>query len=392
MNFSRFFYLGCVCVGLLASVACRSASKSLSKGDYDTAIEKCIKVLQKEPTNADHLEILRTAYQLGTLYDEERIITLKTRGEPAFWGDLVDAYQRIKNRDDKILRLPASVQSAMEFQPKNIEEDLLVAKRKAAEYYYAKGVQLMNPDDRFACREAYNNFVRASKYFPEYKDLNELKALAREGGFTHVLLLLENRSGKYLDPNCKFNLLQNAKPSYLQNKSWTVVHYEGVPEDFHYVYTFVLQHFSFSPVKNSVNTRTESKVIDDGWEYKTDSKGKPVLDSAGAFIKVPKKKTISCILTESKLLKSVALEGDLQLVEMPSQRWVTTHRMRCEENAVSIQYSLSGNKKALSEESLRKIQMPVNPLPPDRVLLEEACGRMGVNIASRMDAQSYLIK
>ena len=61
---------------------CGSAKKQLERGNYDAAIDKAVKQLRKDPSDAKEIEILQRSYTVANDRDNERIRFLKMEGTP----------------------------------------------------------------------------------------------------------------------------------------------------------------------------------------------------------------------------------------------------------------------------------------------------------------------
>ncbi|MFN7014741.1 MAG: hypothetical protein ACK4ON_10790, partial [Bacteroidia bacterium] len=177
---------------------CVSSKKQLDRGQYDMAIQKSVKKLKKKPSNTKEIQILQRAYQLANQADKEKISFLKLEGNPDIWEQVYATYSKMKNRQDLVRTLPQLWLPGgrpVNFDFVNYDEEIINAKRKAAEYYYAKGVSLLENNSRESAREAYYSLLNVKKFFKEYKDTDAKISEAITKGTSYVLFKMENSSG-----------------------------------------------------------------------------------------------------------------------------------------------------------------------------------------------------
>ena len=65
-------------------VGCKSSRKQLERGDYDAALQKSAKKIKRNPSkNDDEVWVFNDAYNMATVRDNDAIIRLKKKGDPA---------------------------------------------------------------------------------------------------------------------------------------------------------------------------------------------------------------------------------------------------------------------------------------------------------------------
>ncbi len=401
-NFMKYFFLSTLCALVLVFVGCTNASKALQKGRYDDAIEKSIKVLNKKPSDAKHLEVLKTAYSLADLNDDERISELKKSGQPDIWAQVVSIYERMIERNKRMESLPSSVKNTIEFSYRSYNDELSAAKRKAADYHYASGIQKLEKGTRNDARSAYSDFDRVEKYAgTAYKDVEKFKDKARAMGTVYVLYNVENATGRHLSAPMVYNL-GDIHPDYL-NSFW--VHYayaEHSPNDpssqgntnvsHHYTATFTLEDLLISPVVVKTQQKSYSQTITDGKEYLKDAKGKPVLDSAGRFIEIPKKRTLTCNVVEITQSKEVRVGGTLAYYDVEKKRWMRAFPLDYRVVLSSSMYDVKGDKRALDKDLRKHVEAPVAALPTDEAMLIMATEELGDKIRYRMKSYNDMLE
>lgn len=383
--------LGILSFLLLLLLGCASASRSFSRGHFDEAINRSITVLQREPSNQRHLDILRDAYRVADANDKERILALQATGQPDIWGNIVTIYDRMIARNRGINALPSSVISEIGFVFESHSQELAHARQRATEYHYAAGIRELELGTRMAAREAFNHFERVIALSgADFRNVRQLRDRAQELGTIFVLFQAVNQTPGFLPPEAVWHLT-NIYPQNL-NRRW--VRYETEPRRAHYQFevTFALERRLVFPV--TVNTRrfTETRTITEGTEFKLDNRGNPVLDSAGNAIRIPKRITLRCTVTEITQTKRVRLEGRLTYFDVENQRIVRSIALSRTFSAESVSFNTQGDLRALSDQTRRRVRAPFIPLPSDEQMLIVAAQDLSAMVRQTLSENSRLIR
>lgn len=375
----------------LFAIGCTSASKFFKRGKYDDAITASIRVLNREPSNQKHLDILRDAYRVADAEDKTRILTLKETGEPDIWGNIITIYERMIARNRKVEALPSSVKNVIDFVYQSHGEELTTAKQRATEYHYATGIQRLNLGTKTEARQAFAHFEKVVLYSgANYRDVRELRARAEELGTTFVLFSLVNRTATFLPPDAIWHLT-NVHPESM-NKRWVKYDTEPRRSSYQYEITFTLERNIWYPTTASTKRFTETRTITDGTEYKTDSKGKPVLDSNGNFIKIPKTVTLKCVVAERIQQRKARLDGSLTYFDVENQRVVRMIPLTRTVVANSSRFTTTGDLRALSDQTRRRITAPFVPLPQNDELIIWASRDLGEQIRQALIENAHVVR
>ncbi|MDR2511994.1 MAG: hypothetical protein LBC89_06010 [Bacteroidales bacterium] len=357
-----------------------TASRALEKGQYDYAIQKCVSKLISEPSNVKHLEILQSAYAAVQIADNNEITSLLLTGNDDSWDGILSAYQRMANRSKMMQVLPSSVKSAVNFTYNAYASEINSTKQKAAEFNYQQGIALFNANTKSKYREAYNYFVKVQNYVGNtYKNGSTYLQQSRERGMTNVLYLI---STNLPFDNTQLEFLYRVYPEQL-NSTWVnyflpknlVTHVSQVDLDaYDFLITFNVTNASVSPVFADSYSNNYEKKIQDGTDYKVDANGKPVLDSAGNFIKVPKYVTLKCQVLETRLQKTATLLGEVKFQDIASaSAYRNTQQVRQETIISSSTFKLIGDNRALPNDAKLKVENAANSLPPDGEIMRQCC-------------------
>ncbi|MFH1319646.1 MAG: hypothetical protein ABII90_03210 [Bacteroidota bacterium] len=157
--------------------ACVSSKKHFQRGQYDLAVKKSVKKLRKNPTKEGEIIILEKAFNKANERDNDRINFLKLEGTADIWDEIFDKYSSMKNRQALVksvvpLEIP-STGRIVNFSFVNYDEEIINAKKKAAEYLYAHAQTLLEKNDRESAKKAYYELLRVKGLYANYKDVDE---------------------------------------------------------------------------------------------------------------------------------------------------------------------------------------------------------------------------
>ena len=109
---------------------CGSSKKQLERGNYDSAIDRAVKQLRRDPNDSKQMSTLKSAYKVAKEQDEERVRFLKMENRPNNWDEIYQVYQRLYDRQALVRTIPTANISYVDYMP-----DLVAAKRQAADFH-----------------------------------------------------------------------------------------------------------------------------------------------------------------------------------------------------------------------------------------------------------------
>ncbi|MBN8703003.1 MAG: hypothetical protein J0M08_08055 [Bacteroidetes bacterium] len=353
-------------VAILLGTSCQKSTKLLYNGQYDFAITKAIKQLKKNrKKNLDkEISVLEQAYSIANDKDRTQIEFLKKEGRPDSWDDIFNKYSCLKDRQEIVERaIPFIEKKAgrkLKIDLVNYDNELIVAKQKAAEYYYVHGSQLLERKTRVDARNAYYDFKRVKDYFSIYKDVDQKLNQARYEGTNQVLFVMKNNTGMIMPQGFEQELTKISL--YELNKDWTNYNTTFDSTKFYDFGILVnLKTIDVTPELVKENTHTNSIQVEDGWQYVLDAKGNVKRDSAGNDIKVPKYTTISCMVKETKQSKRAMVSGSLDFMNLKTGQLIKTAPITAESIFEHRSGYISGDLRALKPE--HKILQGSAPMP-----------------------------
>ena len=365
---------GCLVLAVLFLLtACTSSKKLLEKGQYDKAIEKSAKALRKDPGNTEELYVLKEAYRQANTFDKERIEFLVRENRDENWLEIYFLYSQLESRQDVIRSLPTRLQK--QFTLVDYDEQIIESKKSAAEALYQQGLEYLERGDRQSARLAYEEFMEVKQIYADYRNVNQRLDEAKYLGTNFVLLRIENTSDKVLPEDFDTELrkigLGDLNTKWLQYETYADT---SMQYDFHLVLN--ISKIAVSPEQIDRSQYTESKEIQDGMRYVFDEDGNVKKDSLGNDIRVPNMVTVSANVTESIQRKSALVGGSLDYIDLGTNQLVKTEKLAVEAVFKHFSAIASGNRKALSEESLRKVDSKPIPFPSNEVMLMDAARKL----------------
>ncbi len=344
--------------------SCASSSKLLQKGEYDKAIAKAAKILQKKPDKTDEIVTLKKAYSLANSKDIEAIKQLKMSGQPDIFDRVVMYYNKLVHRQEIVERLPDQVLNAIGFSYTDYSMELIKSKKKAADFFYAHAISLLETGDKIDARQAYNEFARVKDYFPLYLDVDSKMNKAYISGTNNIIFILNNESRTVLPEDFESELLKISLKKL--NRQWLNFDtYIDENIDYDYSVYLTLRKIATSPERVKEVNYKETKEIEDGFDYLLDENGNVKKDSAGNDIKVPKIKIISCHITETQLYKSALVNGTLDFYDNTTNQLIKTQPITSE---FIFDYRFAtafGDLNALKIETKQIIELKPVPFPTD---------------------------
>ncbi len=360
-------YTGLLIILLLVLSGC-SSSRHLQRGNYDTAIEKSVQKLRRNPNNVDEIRVLDQAYNIANEQNLERIRFLERENNPRNTDEIMRLYTRMKNRQTLVrtvlpLQLP---DRTIDYQYVDYDEAIIEAKQGAALYYYDNAIRLMELNEKESYRQAFYELQRVDEYIGNYRDTDLLMREAYEKGLSRALVVVENHSHLNLPPDFKNNLLK-ADPRGL-NTEWVEYHFRDLDEtvDFDYFLVVNLRMINVSPNETLQKDQMVKKEIEDGFDYLLDENGNVMKDSLGNDIRMPRYKELVCTVIETVQIKEAVIEGDIEIYSEEPRMLVKREPIGAKSLFEHSSGRAVGDVEALDED-LKKI-VSVDPLPfPDDI-------------------------
>ena len=144
---------------------CGSSKRQLQTGNYPAAVDKAVRELRRNPNNRQEAENLQRAYVIANEQDNERIRMLKLESRVSSYDEIYLTYKRMHDRQALVRTVtPLTVGNrTVDFLYVDYLAEMVAAKRRAADFYYANGIGLMKNKTRESYRQAFYQFVKIGR-------------------------------------------------------------------------------------------------------------------------------------------------------------------------------------------------------------------------------------
>ncbi|HCI55103.1 MAG TPA: hypothetical protein DFI01_04155 [Bacteroidales bacterium] len=349
-----------ILIVVFVTSGCGSSKKQMQKGNYGNAVELAVRQLRKNPDDAKQRTILENSYKIANEQDIERIRFLKTEGKPDNWDEIYIIYKRLYDRQALVRTVPDLNVPYVDYMQEMIE-----AKRKAADYYYAHGIELMKHQMKESYRQAYGEFIRAKEYVGDYENIDNKIAEAKYMGMSRVLVSVQNKSVIRFPKEFEEDLLELNLPAL--NSEWVEYYTEVLNPDIQFDYFINVNILSVivGPDQTVQRDSVIKKEIEDGFTYVLDKKGNVMKDSLGNDIKMPKYKTVQCALIETVQQKICRIEGDVELIQANPGKVLKKDPIGAQSTFEHVSARALGDINALSSEQVERTKSQPLPFPGD---------------------------
>ncbi|TWO31099.1 hypothetical protein E1J38_014255 [Seonamhaeicola sediminis] len=344
----------------------RQMEKTISYGNYDRAINDAIgklKINKDRRGKADIIELLEDAFYKAVSRDLENISFLKKDNNPENYLRIFDAYISLDNRQEAIKPLlPLYIKgSEVDFNFNDYSDELITYKNSASLQLYNSAVALLNSNNKFDIRAAYNQLREIESINPNYKDIRTLMEVAHQKGTDFVLVDMINDSGIIIPARLENDLLNFS--SYGINSFWLQFHsnpVENLNYDFNMKVNF--RGINISPEQIKERHIIKEKQIADGKENLIEN-GKVVKDSLGNAIQVDKMKTVRCEYYEFTQFKASQITGNVEYIDFQNNQLIDTFPINSEFIFEHIYATSRGDRRALETNLIPFLERRAVPFP-----------------------------
>ena len=346
---------------------CGSSKKQLQRGNYDAAIIQAVKDLRRNPDNEKQAEILSQSYKVAVDQDNERVRFLKMEGRANSWDEVYLVYKALNDRQALVKTVtPINLKGrSIDFPYVDYIPEMVGAKRKAADFYYAHGNELLKNNIKESYRQACAEFIRAKEYVGDYPGIDQKIMDSRYLGMSRVLVSIQNNSVIKFPPEFEQDLLALDLPSL--NSDWVEYHTLSLGGDTQYDY-FVnvnIKNIAVSPDNSMQRDSVIKREIEDGFSYVLDKKGNVMKDTLGNDIRQKKYKTVQCALVETIQSKACQITGDVEVIQMNPNKIVKKDPIGAQSNFENISSRALGDLQALNQQQLQRTKSAIVPFPSD---------------------------
>ena len=346
---------------------CASSKKQFGRGNYDAAIEKAVRELRRNRNDEKQIRILLDSYRIANNQNQDRIRYLKLEGRADRWDEIFQLYQRLDSRQSLVetvmpLRLNGQ---PVDFQYIDYVPEMVEAKVKAADYYFAHGNRLMQGGLKENYRQAYREFIKAKQYRGDYPNIDNRIREAKYLGISRVFVSVQNNSHIRFPEEFQRDLLAIDLPRL--GSEWVEYH-AYMPNDnieYDYFINVNVNNVAVSPNNVSQKDSKYQKEVEDGFVYQLDRRGNVMKDSLGNDIKIKKYKTMHCAVVETTQRKSCIINGNIEIIQANQGRMLKREPISAQSNFEDISARAIGDIEALPSEVAARTRKPPAPFPTD---------------------------
>lgn len=354
-------------VASLLIAGCGSSKKYVESGNYDAAINKAVAELRKNPKSEKDIVSLERAMNIALDQDNERIRFLKIEGKSASWDEIYLIYKKMSDRQSLVRTVTPLKYSgrSIEWPYVDYMQEMVIAKKNAADFYFAHGKELMKNSTKDSYRQAYYEFIRAKDYVGDYEGIDQMILESKSLGISRVYVTLKNYSATKFPEEFEKDLLALDLPRL--NSEWVEYHTDLLSEDTQYDYlvNINMRSVAVSPDKQFQRDSLVKTTIEDGFEYVKDVRGNVMKDSLGNDLKTKKYTNLQCALIQTYQVKECVIAGDVEIKSLSPEKVIKKEPIGSTSNFEHVSARAIGDVRALSAEQKEMLKSTVIEFPTD---------------------------
>lgn len=354
----------------------KQIEKQLHSGNYDVAIANALKKLKNnkdKKRKEQFVMMLEDAYYKAVERDLKDINNLKKDGNKEQYKTVYEIYTDLDARQEAIKPiLPLKIGNKyLKLDFNDYSNEIVDYKYKVSDYMIDKGITLLDTEDKYNAREAYDIFKYIDNINPNFEETRDLMVEAHEKGIDYVLVKIENRTQQIIPERLEQDLLDF--DTYGLDQFWTAYHVtpnETVTYD--YGMQLQLKEILISPDELKEKELIRKKEVVDGWEYKLDSNGNVKKDSLGNDIKIDKIIEARARLSEFNQFKSTRVFADIVYSDLRSNAVLDIFPIDTEFVFKNRYARFKGDKRALNKKDKDLLREQSLHFPTDEQMVYDS--------------------
>ena len=155
------------------------------------------------------------------------------------------------------------------------------------------------------------------------------------------------------------------------NSEWVEYHTTNLDEsvDYDYFINVNVRNIAVSPDLTEEFDSIAKRDVQDGFEYKLDSKGNVMKDTLGNDIKIPKYKSLQCALVTTLQTKQCQIDGDVETIQMNPKNVLKKDPIGAQSNFEHMSARAIGDEGALTASQLQRTKDKIVPFPSDTEMI-----------------------
>ncbi|MCB0635564.1 MAG: hypothetical protein KDC54_03050 [Lewinella sp.] len=362
---------------------CASVDRLLETGDYEQILELAQRRLPGDARkNPKLVQAAEDAFARLNERDLRAINSLQNAPDAeANWGRVNEIYRRIRQRQAALSPLLPLVDKngyQAYFAFIDTEAGEQESRANAAAYHYELAVELLadaRRGNKKAARQAYQELEQIKRYFRQYRERDQLQNIAHDLGTVYVLVEVEN-DAPVITPTEFNRRLEQVNFADL-NSFWRVYHLRRDPA-LAYDFRSVLRITDIAVGPDLVREReyTDTREIEDGFDYVLDDNGNVMKDTLGNDIKVPRYVQVKAWIFETHQQKVADVRAQLEVYSLTDNQLLTTRPLAASALFENYAATFRGDERALSRDTRRRIGNAPQPFPPAELLILQAADQL----------------
>ncbi|MDG5491749.1 hypothetical protein [Psychroserpens sp. SPM9] len=342
---------------LLVLTSCsgrKQIEKAISHGNYDQAINDALRKLENnkdKKRKQDYIVMLEDAYYKVLEEDLQDVAHLKKDGNPEQYKTIYEIYLDLEARQNAIKRvLPLQIDGkTLDLKFNDYTSEIVDYRYKTSDYLIDQGIALLDAEDKYKAREAYNIFSYIESINPNFEETRSLIDEAHQKGTDYVMVSIENQTRQIIPQQLEADLLNF--DTYGLNQFWTVYHANPNAEiNYDFAMQLQLKRINISPEQVNTKQELKQKNIVDGWEYQKDADGNVMIDSLGNKIKVDKIVNVRARYFEVNQFKSTQVIADVVYTDLRTNQILDAFPIDSEFVFEHFYATVRGDQRALNNQ------------------------------------------
>jgi len=351
----------------------KQIESAISQGNYDQAITEALEKLENNKDKnrkQDYIIMLEDAYNKVLEEDLQTIKHLKKDGNPEQYKTIYNIYTDLEARQVAIKRvMPLQINGkTLNLKFNDYSSELVDYRYKTSDYLIDEGIALLDSNDKFNSREAYDVFSYIESINPNFEDVRSLMTEAHIKGMDYILVSIQNHTQQIIPQQLEAELLDFN--TYGLNQFWTTYH---AHTDQSITYDFAMQlqlkQINISPERINERHLVREQTIVDGWEYELDRAGNVKKDSLGNDIKVDKFVNVKARFKEIVQTKSAQVIADVVYSDLKQNLTIDTFTIDSGYIFENVFGTYKGDKRALTRDDRTLLNQRQVHFPSDEQMV-----------------------
>jgi hypothetical protein len=359
-------------ITILALQACNTSKIALRKQQYDKATRLAIAKLKKNKNNEKQILILEEAFNKANKEDETTIAILKSQNYAPNSEKLLNLYSAINQRQILVQQLmplthPKTGKNiSLYIIP--IDDNIIVEKNNTIQFNFDAAANLMSTNSKQDAQKAYSHLQKIKQLEPSYANIDYMLQNAKEKGTTFVNVMVQHNN-----PQIRSNLQTlwlDIIRTQLANNKWRVYEVNNhIHTNANKSIAIVYDFLDFSPQREVLSEKTETKKIEDGFEWVKSAPDKNSPLDTGKIIQQKKYKTISVNVKIKNMSSKVNMRG--RVITYNNNNIIRETPIEQVFNWQNETATYKGDKNALSDDTKRIVNNAFVPFPTQEWMIQQ---------------------